>query len=389
MKNNVPIIVQTVAKHSYWVESILTGLKKSAEKSFYELDFICDPESFDHSKYDEHVSVIVIGYVVDWLYKTLDVLLETGIEPIVVNAGVSAAMLEKCSAIYFRLEESIENAVEYLSDAGRKNICLFGTNNMSLADHIKEDTFLKSIAKNNKISNEFVISGKKPLCDRVEDFLNSLEEHEVDAVICQNDTLAIHIMSRMLEDGFKIPEDLYIVGMGNSLLGQKMAIPLSSIEFDYRELGTQAFGVWRYLQRSGAKVHIEVAIPCKFIPRASTGDYIQIEAWRNRGFENIEYDREIEINGDEFYGDEDIQKVLKFEVFLRSCDKIDNFVLAGIVRGMSDAKMADMYNISDRAIRYRINKMTKKLNVQSRDEIVSIIKELHMFSNFIDDKSDV
>ena len=234
-----------------------------------------------------------------------------------------------------------------------------------------------------------MISGKKPLCDRVEDFLNSLEEHEVDAVICQNDTLAIHIMNRMLEDGFKIPEDLYIVGMGNSLLGQKMAIPLSSIEFDYRELGTQAFGVWRYLQRSGAKVHIEVAIPCKFIPRASTGDYIQIEAWRNRGFENIEYDREIEINGDEFYGDEDIQKVLKFEVFLRSCDKIDNFVLAGIVRGMSDAKMADMYNISDRAIRYRINKMTKKLNVQSRDEIVSIIKELHMFSNFIDDKSDV
>ena len=79
---------------------------------------------------------------------------------------------------------------------------------------------------------------------------------------------------------------------------------------------------------------------------------------------------------------------MKFEAFLRSCDKIDNYVLEGIVQGYSDARMADMYNISDRAIRYRINKMTKKLDVQARDEIVSIIKDLRMFSDYID-KSDV
>lgn len=116
--------------------------------------------------------------------------------------------------------------------------------------------------------------------------------------------------------------------------------------------------------------------------------FIQTETDYNRFFEDIPYDRDIEIDGDEFYDDEDIQKVLKFEIFLRSCDKIDNYVLEGIFQGMSDAKMADMYNISDRAIRYRINKMTKKLGVQSRDEIVSIIKDLRMFGNFIDE-SDV
>lgn len=388
MKNTVPIIVQTVAKHSYWVESILTGLRKSAEKAFYELNFIGNAEALDRSSYDGHGSIIVIGYMVDWLYKTLDTLLEMGFEPIIVNAGVSDAMLEKCSAVYFRLGESIEKAIEYLSAAGRKNICLFGTNSMSLADRIKEDVFLSVMGKSNDNPQELVIKGTKPLSDRIEDFLNCLEEREADAVICQNDTLAIHLINRMLGEGFKIPEDLYIVGMGNSLLGQKMAIPLSSVEFDYKELGAQAFSMWRYLQRSNERVHIEVALPCRFIPRASTGDYIQVDTGSKRFFEDISYDRDIEINGDEFYDDADIQKVLKFEVFLRSCDKIDNFVLEGIVQGMSDAKMADMYNISDRAIRYRINKMTKKLGVQSRDEIVSIIKELRMFSDYMD-KSDV
>lgn len=388
MRNTVPIIVQTVAKHSYWVESILTGLRKSAEKSFYELDFIGRTDTLDRSDYAGHGSIIVIGYVVDWLYSTLDILLKKGFEPIVVNAGVSDTMLEKCSSVYFRLEESMKNAIEYLTSAGRKNICLFGVNNMSLADRIKEDTFLRVMSRDSEDPRELVIRGKNPLSEHVEKFFNCLEEREIDAVICSNDTLAIHLMSCMLSDGFKIPDDLYIVGMGNSLLGQKMAIPLSSIEFDYVELGSQAFSMWRYLQRSGARVHVEVAIPCRFIPRASTGMFIQTETDYNRFFEDIPYDRDIEIDGDEFYDDEDIQKVLKFEVFLRSCDKIDNYVLEGIVQGISDAKMADMYNISDRAIRYRINKMTKKLGVQSRDEIVSIIKDLRMFSDFID-KSDV
>lgn len=189
MKNTVPIIVQTVAKHSYWVESILTGLRKSAEKSFYELDFIGRTDTLDRSDYAGHGSIIVIGYVVDWLYRTLDILLEKGFEPIVVNAGVSDTMLEKCSAVYFRLEESMKNAIEYLTSAGRKNICLFGVNNMSLADRIKEDTFLRVMSRDSEDPRELVIRGKNPLSEHVEEFFNCLEEREIDAVICPNDTI--------------------------------------------------------------------------------------------------------------------------------------------------------------------------------------------------------
>lgn len=383
MKNSVPIIVQTVAKHSYWVESIFTGLRRSAEKSYYELDFISNTDNLDRSEYGEHASIIVIGYAVNWMYQTLDLLLEMGFEPIVVNAGVSSAMLKKCSGVYFRLEESIEKVLEHLSGIGRKNIALFGTNDMSLADHIKEKAFKEIIKKYNENSDAFIIKGGNPINENVEYFLNCFEEREIDAVVCQNDTVAIHLMNRMLKDGFKIPDDLYIVGMGNSLLGQKMAIPLSSIEFNYETLGAQAFGLWRYIQRSNERVHVEVAIPCKFIPRASTGAFTQIETNFSPLFKDITHEKDIETNCDEFYDDADVQKIIMFEVFLRSCDKIDYFVLEGILQGLSDAKMADMYNISDRAIRYRINKMTKKLCVQSRDEIASIIKDFRMFSDSV------
>ena len=381
MKNMIPIIVQTVAKHSYWVESIFTGLRKSAEKSYYELELISNADTLDHSNYSENDTIIVIGYAVDWLYKTLDTLIEKGFRPIVVNAGVSSDILKKCNGVYFSLEESIETAIDYLKAAGRKNICLFGTNNMSLSNRIKEDTFRKVIKFENEKIESLIITGENSINDRIEEFLNRFEEREIDAAICQNDTLAIHLINRMLKDGFKIPDDLYIIGMGNSLLGQKMAIPLSSIELNYEELGVQAFSLWKYIQRSSNDVHVEVAIPCRFIPRASTGNFAMVEINSSPIFKNISYENGIETNSDEFYDDADIQKILMFEVFLRSCDKIDDFVLEGILNGISDTKMADMYNISDRAIRYRINKMAKKLRVQSREEIVSIIKDLRMYND--------
>lgn len=90
-------------------------------------------------------------------------------------------------------------------------------------------------------------------------------------------------------------------------------------------------------------------------------------------------DSEMETNIDEFYEDADVQKIIKFEVFLRACDDMDYRVLEEILQGRSDSKMAERLNISDRAIRYRINKMTKKLGVQTREEIVNIVRDLRAF----------
>ena len=65
LKNSVPIIVQAVAKRSYWVESIFIGLRKAAEKSDYELEYISSVDMLERADSSECGSIIVIGYVVD------------------------------------------------------------------------------------------------------------------------------------------------------------------------------------------------------------------------------------------------------------------------------------------------------------------------------------
>ena len=58
---------------------------------------------------------------------------------------------------------------------------------------------------------------------------------------------------------------------------------------------------------------------------------------------------------------------------------MDFCILEGIMHGKNDNKLTESLNMSDRAIRYRISKMAKKLGIQTREEICNIINEMKAF----------
>jgi DNA-binding LacI/PurR family transcriptional regulator len=376
LKKTVPIITQKVSGNSYWVKSILVGIRQSAEKRDFMLDFIDNVDDIRISSYKRGSSIIVVGYAADWLKNTLDALIKKGFAPIIVNGWLSPSMLRICNGVYFQLGEAIEQSIQYLTLAGRKRIALFGTNEYSLADRFKEETYEIAI-RNGKLNNDSLIfRGSNPLCGCVDEFIDSFVKNEIDAVICANDTVALYLINRMVKSGFNIPDDLYVIGMGNSCLAQKSSIPISSIDFDYEELGHRALHLWASIRQNCVNVHAEITIPCKFISRQSTDDFVCSELMI--ADEQID-ETCIDNNIDEYYEDEDIQKIIKFENFLNTCDDMDYLVIREMMQGRSDSKMADSLNMSDRAIRYRINKMVKKLGVQTREEIVNMVRDLNAF----------
>lgn len=377
MKKTVPIIAQKVSSHSYWVKRILTGIRQSAEKRDYMLDFIDSVDGVSLSGYKRGSSIIVVGYVADWLKNTIDALIKKGFAPIIANAWLSPSMLKICNGAYFQMGEAIEQTIKHFHLAGKKRVALFGTNKHSLADRLKEETYQRTIASISSNDDLLIFRGTNPLCGCVDDFIDSFVEKEIDAVICANDTVAIYLINRMIKNGFNIPDDLYVVGMGNSCLAQRNSIPLSSIDFDYEELGHRVFELWSCIRQDGVKVHAEITIPCRFISRVSTDDFACGEFTVTD--EQIDETCIIDDNIDEYYEDEDVQKIIKFENFLNTCDEMDYLVIREMLRGRSDSKMADLLNISDRAIRYRINKMVKKLGVQTREEIVNMVRDLNIF----------
>uniref|UniRef100_UPI004056EB9D diguanylate cyclase domain-containing protein n=1 Tax=Acetatifactor sp. TaxID=1872090 RepID=UPI004056EB9D len=58
-----------------------------------------------------------------------------------------------------------------------------------------------------------------------------------DAVFCCNDRMAVGFMDRSRELGYRIPEDVRVVGYDNSYLGQDYSIPLSSMACPLVEVG--------------------------------------------------------------------------------------------------------------------------------------------------------
>jgi LacI family transcriptional regulator, galactose operon repressor len=61
-----------------------------------------------------------------------------------------------------------------------------------------------------------------------------------DGIFCFNDPLAIGAMSRALDEGLRVPEDLAIIGCGNLHYDDALRVPLSSVDQQSRRIGEEA-----------------------------------------------------------------------------------------------------------------------------------------------------
>ena len=379
MKTPVQIVVQPFLDNSYWINDIIVGIKSICDTINYYPRVIID-ENINFSEMGLNNScVIVVGYDVSWLHKTINSLQKICCKTIVVNSWVSEDLLKSNNAVYFTLDSIIEQACTYLSMNKREKTVLFGINERSLADFIKKDTFIQ-LNKSLKKGDVKVYSFKDSLSKSLNDFLQDFSEGNIDSVICANDTIAICLQNMLKKEGFKIPEDLFVIGMGNSELGKYVSPSITTFEFDYFELGKQTFWLWKSLIKDDKDTHREVKLICPFIIRESTENLIYTEKDQDR-LEHQNLKMVIENDMNAYFEDETIKTVINFETFFRSCDKQDISILKGIVKNKNYNLISESLFMTDRAIRYRINKMNKKLGISTREEMVKMIKSFNIFED--------
>ncbi len=92
-----------------------------------------------------------------------------------------------------------------------------------------------------------------------------------DGVFCFNDPVAIGAMHAILDAGLKVPEDVAVVGAGNVHYSDLLAVPLTTIDQDTCQIGTQAAEL--LIERIGLKRAVrprKILIPPKLVVREST-----------------------------------------------------------------------------------------------------------------------
>ena len=73
----------------------------------------------------------------------------------------------------------------------------------------------------------------------------------------------------MIADGYRIPEDYYIISFGDSLIGQVCKVPLTTVSLDYEQLGIQSVLLYLFLYKNPGNVTITVKVPCSLAIRKS------------------------------------------------------------------------------------------------------------------------
>ena len=67
-----------------------------------------------------------------------------------------------------------------------------------------------------------------------------LKEHKVDAIFGRNDKLACIAMQTARKMGYRIPEDIAVIGFDNSSLGQYCEPPITSMEIQREKVAKTA-----------------------------------------------------------------------------------------------------------------------------------------------------
>ncbi len=352
---NKPIYIVTheVPKNSYWDKAVLNGIKDAARESQCAVEMV-DLSSIDN--FDNSPLIIASSRGV-WVCQMVSLAISKGAKPIVASSVEFPYISDKHSRVVFEFETVIDKCISYLGDSGRTKTVLLGVARNSVGDKIKCDAF-----KNR--GDIFWEENGIEAC--VDDFIKTLATVKYDSIICANDTIAVLLEQKLLKEGFKIPDDIYIIGMGNSYVGQNITVPLTSITLDYYDIGKMAVSLYKYISECDFDCQINTKIPCELEIRESApfdkiADKSSVVHVEIPNLENY------------FCGDR-VQSIISTETLMQNCDDIDKIILIDLSKGKSIEKIAERLYLSERAIRYRISNLIKRNGFSSKEEMESMLK---------------
>ena len=355
------VLMQPKISNSFWGSNILQGIKNALLK-YRDTLCIMDTSGADniHSIYKQ--PVLLIGSDVTWVDSNISMLTSCGAVPILVNACMLPIHRSKASGVVFELDEAMDYCISYFKKAGRCKTAFLGARRHSVADIEKCRAF-------GDVENIYRATSTIEEC--VDSFLREFPEKKFDSVICSNDTVAIYLMNRMRELGYKLPDDCYIIGMGSSILGANHTISISSVMFNYIQMGEQAVELYRTVAKAQSQCHYTLSLPCFFVPGRSTGEEPSVgcPVTQDNSLTNAQ-----EFTDDSYFSGTIAQRIIGLESILQQCDRIDRQIIFSLMRGETSDKIAEEVHLTPRAVRYRINNFFKRYSM-SQDALIKLLRD--------------
>ena len=166
---------------------------------------------------------------------------------------------------------------------------------------------------------------------------------------------------RLQQDGYPIPEKLYLISYGNMALSQLMRPSITSISDGYEEFGRAALSISSLIEKNPSISTVNIQLHCQLNIRETTENRPLPVSAEDEAAEPVLENR--------FFKDPEISNLARLETLFQQCDEIDMALIQQLLSGDSYAQMTEKSFISETAVKYRIRKMEKTCGVGTRMDL--------------------
>lgn len=353
------VMAEPAYKNSSWNTRCIAGMKAEAARAGLTMVMADSCEGFLR-QHRAHTCVVCCADE-HWARQVIRTLDASGVHCVLAGphpnafCGVSGTAIDR--------NQLVQDMVQYFIRNGRRRLACLGMEPWNVNDTIRVAAFhnaMRSAGLSSGDADVFAMTDGMDAC-----VLRLLSQASAyDGVICVNDQVAVRLIVLAAKAGVRVPEDLFVSGSGNLLLGQLCQPTLTTTELDYYQMGRQTVRIWQYADRTPDADAVTVTIGHKLIVRGSTAFLPQTPCCTLAKDATASPPQ---------CPDETSMTLDMLETCLFHCDALDLRLMAGIMRGHSLEAIAGSLFLSMSSINYRIKKIYDVMGVSSRRALQRIL----------------
>ncbi len=375
----IPYMLESSYRQSIWARQTVEGLTKEASRKKYTVVQL-DADHYRDINPDEFFGdqpklIILIGTSISWMPEVMEHFDHLGVKCIVISYNPASSATAQ-GVVRMDHLSGMQTLLTYLEQCRKTRVALYGLNLNSSADVMKKECFSawNAVREEGQIFNAFNNPASLEACYQA----FRKERSRFDAVICVNDFVAVSLLRRLQADGVRVPEDLFVLSFGNSILSAQVQPSITTVTLEHEELGKQAVNLYAFIVKQDMATSVSVRVRCKLLVRDSTAN-IPFDQTRRLSTLQGRY-----LSHVDFYSDPEAEQLMNIENLLSGCDDTDWAFLRGMLSGLGTEELEERLFLSSSALRYRLKRLMNVAQCKTRGEFQKLLeccRELHFFEN--------
>ena len=352
------VLVEPSFLSSHWCSQYIKGITSQTKRKNMTVEIHTDMRFVREADFDD-THVILLGSSLTWASHYMNRLYTAGIHPIVLSIANYQKDFPFASFITMDFDDASLKLTKYLRDKGKVHTAYFAGSEKSTTDQQKKKNFLQSGGEERDIYS--YTGSLKDACDNL---LTRI--HEYDSILCANDVCAVVLIRRLLDIGYKIPEDILIATFGDTVLSNLEVQNIAMAQVKSFEAGKLSISAYRMLKANPSIASLSLLLHCDILDCNSQPTDIRLDPVPAAIAPQPSFD---------FFCDPEVEKVLLVERLLAGCDKLDICILREVLNRESYSKIAAKLFIAENTISYRIKKILSLAPDKSKEEVFSLLSK--------------